>query len=170
MPTKDFSCYWSNPAFCHIPGTDIIPLRFLINSYGSYDCPNLHKMSLMDMGKINHCQIKTKHNQLLTTTCIMGCVEHTYPDSKVHGVYMGPIWGRQDPGGPPCWSHEPWYLGMSPLQWQHININATWLLNDPLWGKSTGDWWIHLTKGQSCRKSFYVMTSSCDVIKRQDSV
>ena len=24
----------------------------------------------------------------------------TYPDSKVHGANMGPIWGRQDPGGP----------------------------------------------------------------------
>ena len=23
-----------------------------------------------------------------------------YPDSKVHGAYMGPTWGRQDPGGP----------------------------------------------------------------------
>ena len=22
------------------------------------------------------------------------------PDSKVHGASMGPIWGRQDPGGP----------------------------------------------------------------------
>ena len=22
------------------------------------------------------------------------------PDSMVHGAYMGPIWGRQDPGGP----------------------------------------------------------------------
>ena len=21
------------------------------------------------------------------------------PDSKIHGPYMGPIWGRQDPGG-----------------------------------------------------------------------
>ena len=28
------------------------------------------------------------HNQLLI------------PDSKVHGANMGPIWGRQDPGGP----------------------------------------------------------------------
>ena len=25
---------------------------------------------------------------------------HTIPDSKVHGANMGPIWGRQDPGGP----------------------------------------------------------------------
>ena len=23
-----------------------------------------------------------------------------YPDSKVHGANMGPIWGREDPGGP----------------------------------------------------------------------
>ena len=23
-----------------------------------------------------------------------------FPDSKVRGAYMGPIWGRQDPGGP----------------------------------------------------------------------
>ena len=23
------------------------------------------------------------------------------PDSKVHGANMEPIWGRQDPGGPP---------------------------------------------------------------------
>ena len=25
---------------------------------------------------------------------------NTIPDSKVHGANMGPIWGRQDPGGP----------------------------------------------------------------------
>ena len=24
----------------------------------------------------------------------------SYPDSKIHGANMGPIWGRQDPGGP----------------------------------------------------------------------
>ena len=24
----------------------------------------------------------------------------TSPDSKVHGVNRGPIWGREDPGGP----------------------------------------------------------------------
>ena len=26
--------------------------------------------------------------------------QRKYPDSKVHGANMGPIWGRQDPGGP----------------------------------------------------------------------
>ena len=27
-------------------------------------------------------------------------VVHTFPDSKIHGAYMGPTWGQQDPGGP----------------------------------------------------------------------
>ena len=26
--------------------------------------------------------------------------KHNNPDSKVNGANMGPIWGRQDPGGP----------------------------------------------------------------------
>ena len=30
----------------------------------------------------------------------MVAVEIDNPDSKVHGASMGPIWGRQDPGGP----------------------------------------------------------------------
>ena len=29
-----------------------------------------------------------------------GTILQAYPDSKVHGANMGPIWGRQDPGGP----------------------------------------------------------------------
>ena len=27
-------------------------------------------------------------------------ISFTIPDSKIHGANMGPIWGRQDPGGP----------------------------------------------------------------------
>ena len=37
------------------------------------------------------CQNKTQQS----TNCM-----HDYPESKVHGPNMGPIWGRQDPGGP----------------------------------------------------------------------
>ena len=33
-------------------------------------------------------------------------------DSKVHGANMGPIWGRQDPGGPHVGPHELCYLGL----------------------------------------------------------
>ena len=34
-------------------------------------------------------------------------------------------------------------------------------LHWPLWGESTGDRWIPLTKGQWRRKCFHLMTSSC---------
>ena len=35
------------------------------------------------------------------TTANELCVfQDTHPDSKVHGTNVGPIWGRQDPGGP----------------------------------------------------------------------
>ena len=39
---------------------------------------------------------KTKHSTMVWWKYSMG---HT-PVSKVHGANMGPIWGRQDPGGP----------------------------------------------------------------------
>ena len=35
---------------------------------------------------------------LMSTHYVLYCFE--YPDSKVHGANMGPIWGRRDPGGP----------------------------------------------------------------------
>ena len=33
-------------------------------------------------------------------TCSVICQLNDIPDNKVHGANMGPIWGRQDPGGP----------------------------------------------------------------------
>ena len=35
-----------------------------------------------------------------TFTTETSCASFNTPDSKVHGANMGPIWGRQDPGGP----------------------------------------------------------------------
>ena len=35
----------------------------------------------------------------LTWTNVQTSIEN-HPDNKVHGANMGPIWGRQDPGGP----------------------------------------------------------------------
>ena len=32
--------------------------------------------------------------------CIVGQGHGSVPDSKVHGANMGPIWDREDPGGP----------------------------------------------------------------------
>ena len=40
---------------------------------------------------------------------------NTFTESKIHCANMGPIWGRQDPGGPHGWPHELCYLGLSTL-------------------------------------------------------
>ena len=44
-------------------------------------------------------------------------------DSKVHGAHLGPIWGRQDPGGP----HVVCCL-FSGLCWEEIIIPSLWLI------------------------------------------
>ena len=44
------------------------------------------------------CFITSSHN--LTRNCSFCGAWQLSPDSKVHGDNMGPIWGRQDPGGP----------------------------------------------------------------------
>ena len=54
------------------------------------------------------------------------------PDSKVHGANMGPIWGRQDPGGPHVvpmnlaireilWQVWTWYSVKFPACWTAYN-------------------------------------------------
>ena len=43
-----------------------------------------------------------------------------YPDNKGHGANMGPIWGRQDPGGP--------HVGPMKLV---IGVLMLWLANNP---------------------------------------
>ena len=32
--------------------------------------------------------------------CVADATWQPYPNSKIRGAKMGPIWGRQDPGGP----------------------------------------------------------------------
>ena len=39
-------------------------------------------------------------DEVIPINCINLSVTGGHPDSKVHGANMGPIWGRQDPGGP----------------------------------------------------------------------
>ena len=40
------------------------------------------------------------------------------PESKVHGADMGPIWGRQDPGGP--------HVGPMNFAIWVINVSKRW--------------------------------------------
>ena len=44
-----------------------------------------------------------------------------YPDNKVHGANMGPIWGRQDPGGPML---APWTL-LSGMAFHRKDVNSS---------------------------------------------
>ena len=53
------------------------------------------------------------------------------PDSKVHGANMGPIWGRQDPGGPhvgpmnfAIWDGDQDAYGITRPQWVNAGVSA----------------------------------------------
>ena len=53
-----------------------------------------------------------------------------YPDSKVHGAYMGPTWCRQDPGGPHVGPMN-FAIWVVMLQLLYLNLVATvWLSAD----------------------------------------
>ena len=55
------------------------------------------------------------------------------PDSKVHGANMGPIWGRQDPGGP--------HVGpMNFAIWGHYTRSGSALRHDPTQGLTGKGW------------------------------
>ena len=51
----------------------------------------------------------------------------SFPDSKVHGAIMGPIWGRQDPGGPHVgpMNFVIWVVSLLwPIQWRQVLSNV----------------------------------------------
>ena len=56
-----------------------------------------------------------------TSRSLIGSVD-LYPDTKVHGANMGPIWGWQDPGGPRVGPIDLAIWVVYPL-----NMMATWL-------------------------------------------
>ena len=45
-------------------------------------------------------KILEERNHVKNTPYSIYLLPETYPDSKDHGANVGPIWGRQDPGGP----------------------------------------------------------------------
>ena len=48
---------------------------------------------------------------------------HLEPDSKVHGANMGPIWGRQDSGGPHVGPMKLAIWGAAWLNWQPTTLS-----------------------------------------------
>ena len=117
-------------------------------------------------------KIKQIYKSLTTTwfTIYVYCW-HYIPDSKVHGTNMGPIWGRQDPGGPHV---SPINFAIYELAWvcpRYITATSENLrsasiarprrhtiymmtssngnifrVTGPLCGEFTGHRWIPLTK------------------------
>ena len=58
----------------------------------------LHKLTAIYSPTGPSKPLLTSHtNRRYSILCIL---QWNNPDSKVHGANMGPIWGRQDPGGP----------------------------------------------------------------------
>ena len=61
------------------------------------------------------------------------------PDSKVHGANMGPIWGRQDPGGPhvdpmifAIWAWLVYVMLAASPKATHVCVFCLFVSNNPL--------------------------------------
>ena len=52
----------------------------------------------------------------------------THPDNKVHGANVGPIWGRQDPGGPHVgpMNFAIWESGIAAIAIQAWHLSYWW--------------------------------------------
>ena len=104
------------------------------------------------------------------------------PDSKVHGPNMGPIWGRQDLGGPHVGPTNFVIWGNSGVTWAtrrfkspsnqaSTNDNITAPHYCPFVRESTIDRWIPLSrKGHWRIRCLYVMRSSCKKVIKPGQV
>ena len=77
---------------------------------------------------------------------------HRNTHSKVHGANMGPIWGRQDPGGPNvgpmnCYLGRPCFAGSSIIVHVLTNTKSMANLNIHLWRHCI---WIAITNFIHC--------------------
>ena len=98
--TGEFLSQRARGKHLHLMTSSCSPIFFRIVSLAlrqSYDCP----------GVISEATLRD-----LSVSVSNGVTN--IPDNKVHGANMGPIWGRQDPGGPHV---APWTLlsGIKPL-------------------------------------------------------
>ena len=74
-------------------GTDDSNLKLLLVSPFKY---NIHPLQ----PRMTFSVIVENNMILMLSHLMMYHMTYPIPDNKVHGANMGPIWGRQDPGGP----------------------------------------------------------------------
>ena len=127
--------------------------RFMAVIIPNYDSmPNL--TSWICMYVMHVCHAKYTHNWTFRIFCCCihlkglqtpcnGVWQKQYnPDSKIHRAYMGPTWGRQDPGGPHVgpmilviWES---YSRPSAKQWEQalyfMAHDKTWFCQMAHWG------------------------------------
>ena len=111
--TENWLSIWSS-ACIHYDGTSVIvhPYWWAVECGVSF---------VISMEKWYHkiSSVHTMHIVLFTWSIIYGGRHH--PDSKVHGANMGPIWGRQDPGGPHV---GPMNFVIWAVPFRHVSIGA----------------------------------------------
>ena len=81
---------------------------FLISTELLLFCFKVMSRAVSKLNMIIDCHailiVEVCYNNQLNEPCIKFLISSRYmchnPNSKVHGANMGPIWGRQDPGGP----------------------------------------------------------------------
>ena len=78
----------------------------------------------------NHNAFEDRTSSALQWLDQMVGIRLVTPDSKVHGVNTGPIWGRQDPGGPhvgpmnfAIWDHNNGHQVLNRYQQKRITTN-----------------------------------------------
>ena len=106
---------------------------------------NIYRLSLKRNWDFSH-RIESEYRWLLCTNTTKGA----FPNSKVHGINIGPIWGRQDPGGP--------HVGP-------VNF-AIWVDNVMAWKRFPHYWpfvrVIHFSSTSNVELwCFYVVWTSC---------
>ena len=82
--------------------------------------PDYRFVMVEDFGYTNSYapKLSAGDHQIMVLVCIT-------PDSKVHGAIIGPIWGRQDPGGPHVgpMNFAIWNLYDAIITWTHCLYN-----------------------------------------------
>ena len=111
------------------------------------DWPQISKMQCM----IWLVALLLNSNQTVTQSWTGGIrTVNVVPDSKVHGANMGPIWDRQDPGGPHV-GHMNFAIWDMRHGLQFDDITLLWLsgLNKGWECPSHNGLWTHVTGGNS---------------------
>ena len=85
-----------SPMYLHIYTLTLGSLGRECQHIGGEDFPNQCCIIWRNIMKISNASI---YHILVKVTPRIPLIHGSVPDSKFHGANMGPIWGRQDPGG-----------------------------------------------------------------------